>query len=80
VGGIYKIVAKVLASRLKMVVEKIICKHQNAFIRGRQILDFALIASECFDSRIRFRESSMLCNLDIEKAMIMLTGNFCCIC
>ena len=76
-GGIYKIVAKVLANRLKMVVEKIFCKHQTAFIRGWQILDFALIANECFDSRIRFGESSMLCNLDIEKAMIMLTRNFC---
>jgi hypothetical protein len=27
VGGVYKIVAKVLANRLKMIVEKIISKH-----------------------------------------------------
>jgi hypothetical protein len=34
VGGVYKIVAKVLANKLKMVVEKIISKPQNAFIKG----------------------------------------------
>jgi len=38
VGGIYKIIAKILANRLKMVLEKIVSKLQNAFIRGRQIL------------------------------------------
>jgi hypothetical protein len=40
VGGVYNIVAKVLANKLKMVVEKIISKPHNAFIKGRQILDY----------------------------------------
>jgi hypothetical protein len=35
IGGAYKIVAKILANKLKMVVEKIISKPQNAFMQGR---------------------------------------------
>jgi hypothetical protein len=40
VSGVYKIIAKVITNRLKRVVEKIILKPQNAFVKGRQILDF----------------------------------------
>jgi hypothetical protein len=44
VGGVYIIVAKVLANRLNFFWEKIISNSQNAFIRGRQILDsFSLL-------------------------------------
>ncbi|RVW99510.1 putative ribonuclease H protein [Vitis vinifera] len=45
-GGLYKLLAKVLANRLKKVIGKVISSDQNAFIKGRQILDGSLIANE----------------------------------
>ena len=49
VGSVYKILAKVLASRLRNLVGKVVGHSQHAFIPGRQILDAALIANECID-------------------------------
>lgn len=68
VGGIYKIISKVLANKFKSVVGKIISNTQNAFIGGRQILDSMLIANEFVDSHIRSGEPGLLCKLDLEKA------------
>ena len=68
VGGLYKLLAKVLANRLRKVVGKVVSKAQGAFVEGRQILDAVLIANETIDSILKNNKCGILCKLDIEKA------------
>ena len=68
VGGLYKIFTKVLANKIKRVMDKVISKSQNDFVEGRQILDVVLIANKIADSTLRRKKCGLVCKLDIEKA------------
>ena len=37
IGIFYKVISKVLAERMKMVMEKLVGKEQSAFLKGRSI-------------------------------------------
>ena len=75
-GGLYKLLAKVLANRLEKVIGKVVSIDQNAFVMGRQILDASLIANEVIDAWQKREEKGLICKLDIEKAYDSLNWQF----
>lgn len=64
----YKILAKVLATRIRKVLPQIIAKEQNAFTPGRQMLDSVLIASETIEFMKSKRQAGFVLKLDFAKA------------
>ena len=68
VGSLYKILAKVLANRLKIVMGKVVSDTQTTFVKNRQILDGILIANEVVDKARKEKKELMLFKVDFEKA------------
>ena len=68
IGCTYKILAKVLANRLKKVMHSIINERQTTFIEGRHMLHSVLIANEVVDEAKRGLKSCMIFKVDYEKA------------
>lgn len=75
-GIVYKLVSKILAERLKKVIDKLVSGEQNAFIKNRHITDASLIASEVLDWRMKSGKPGVLCKLDIEKAFDQLRWSY----
>ena len=68
IGCTYKILAKVLANRLKKIMHCIINERQLAFIEGRHMLHSVLIANEVVDEAKRCQKPCMVFKVDYEKA------------
>jgi len=68
VGSMYKILAKVLANRLRSVIGSVISETQSAFVKGRQILDGILVANEVVDDARKCKKELLLFKVDFEKA------------
>ncbi|XP_058741667.1 uncharacterized protein LOC131614056 [Vicia villosa] len=68
VGCLYKVIAKLLASRIKIVLKSIISPCQNAFVPGRQLLDGVVVANEVVDFAKKEGRNYILFKVDFEKA------------
>ncbi|RVW91928.1 Transposon TX1 uncharacterized 149 kDa protein [Vitis vinifera] len=76
ITSLYKIIAKVLAGRLRGVLHETIHSTQGAFVQGRQILDAVLIANEIVDEKRRSREGGVVFKIDFEKAYDHVSWDF----
>lgn len=76
VGALYKIISKLLSSRLKEVIAPLIDDCQSAFIKDRQILDGVLIANESLKWLKRKKISGALLKLDFQKAYDSVNWDF----
>ncbi|GKV36551.1 hypothetical protein SLEP1_g44670 [Rubroshorea leprosula] len=68
IGVMYKVIAKLFANRLSLVVDNIIGESQMAFVGGRQMADNIVIANEIIDEAKRKKKASFVFKLDFEKA------------
>jgi len=74
VGSMYKILAKVLANRLRSVIGSVISDSQSALIKGRQILDGILVANEIVDEAHRQKRSCYFLRLILKRRTTLLIG------
>eukprot|EP00253_Pinus_taeda_P006750 PITA_06750 len=65
---IYKIISKVIANRLKMILPGIISEEQSGYVEGRQIFDNILLAQEMIHSLHSRKVVGMLTQLDLSKS------------
>ncbi|XXG86485.1 hypothetical protein AAC387_Pa11g1373 [Persea americana] len=73
----YKVISKILASRMAAILPNLILPHQVAFIKGRKIQDHIALAHELTQSLQKGAKSKGIClKLDISKAFDKLSWGF----
>lgn len=78
-GGLYKILVKLLANRMKKVFGKVIDNCQSAFIEGRQLLRSVVVANEVLEEAHR-EKMSFFSKYILKRHMIPCHGNSFYIC
>ncbi|GJS76384.1 RNA-directed DNA polymerase, eukaryota [Tanacetum coccineum] len=76
IGSLYKVVTKILATRLSLVISDLISDVQTAFLPNRQILDGPFIINEVL-SRCKFKkQQAMIFKVDFAKAYDSVRWDF----
>jgi len=72
----YKLITKVIANRLKLILPKIISENQGGFIQGRQIVDNFTLVQEAIHSSLFRKEQGMVIKLDLANAFDRVNHSF----
>ena len=75
-NALVKLLSKVLANRLKLVMTILVSQHQSAFIKGRQISDGILITSEIISLLQNRKTRGLVFKIDFEKAFDRVNWDF----
>jgi hypothetical protein len=75
---VYKVISKMLANRLRVILPETISEHQSVFVLGRLVTDNVLLAYECVRAIKRKKGNSGLCvvKLDMHKAYDRVEWSF----
>ncbi|GAU26515.1 hypothetical protein TSUD_361480 [Trifolium subterraneum] len=67
-GCLYKLIAKVLAGRLAIVMNSVVATIQSAFIKGRSLVDGVMMVNEVVDLAKKSGKACLIFKVDFEKA------------
>lgn len=72
----YKLITKIIANRLKIILLKIIPESQGGFIQGRQIVDNFILVQEAIHSILSRNEKGMVVKLYLANAFDRVRYSF----
>ena len=73
---IYKILATLIAKRLKPLLPNIISPEQTGFVEGRKILDGIVVSQKMIHSLNQKKQKGMMIKLDLSKAYDHLSWKY----
>ncbi|GKC78134.1 putative RNA-directed DNA polymerase, eukaryota, reverse transcriptase zinc-binding domain protein [Tanacetum coccineum] len=76
IGCVYKVISKILPTRLVKVINSVIGPNKSTFIECRQILDGFLVANEVIRMAAFEKHKLLLFKADFEKAFDSVNWNF----
>ena len=76
IGSVYKVITKVLANRLGLVISDLVSNTQSAFLKNRQILDGPFILNEVIAWCKRKKKQSLIFKVDFAKAYDSVRWDF----
>ncbi|GJZ17183.1 RNA-directed DNA polymerase, eukaryota [Tanacetum coccineum] len=76
IGSMHKIISKILANRLSMVISDLVSDVQSAFVSNRQILDGPFILNELISWCKHNKIKAMIFRVDFEKAFDLVSWDY----
>ncbi|GJZ18722.1 RNA-directed DNA polymerase, eukaryota [Tanacetum coccineum] len=76
IGSMYKVITKILANRLSMVISDLISDVQTTFLPNRQILDGPFIINELLARCHHKKQRAMVFKVDFAKAYDSITTDY----